>query len=288
MTGRNEAYYTDYKGTAQEFVATAKWGFLYQGQRYKWQKNRRGTPALDRSASNFVNFIQNHDQIANSLWGRRIHTLTSVGRFRAFTALLLLGPGTPMLFQGQEYAASTPFLYFADHDPELAKVVAAGRAEFLKQFPSIASSDVATFLPDPQLEETFTSCKLDSEDRDKNANLLKLHRDLIALRKADPIIGKTSRGSFDGAVLDPSAFVLRFFGRDKGDRLLVVNFGQQLHLDPAPEPLLAPPEGQRWQLAWSSEDPIYGGNGTPPIESEENWNVPADSAVLLVPTTETV
>ncbi|MBE2283865.1 MAG: malto-oligosyltrehalose trehalohydrolase [Prosthecobacter sp.] len=136
MTGRNEAYYSDYHGSPQEFISAAKWGFLFQGQRYKWQRARRGTPTLDLESENFVNFLQNHDQIANSLWGRRVHTLTSAAKFRALTALLLLGPNTPMLFQGQEFASSSPFLYFADHNPELAALVAQGRAKFLEQFPS--------------------------------------------------------------------------------------------------------------------------------------------------------
>jgi maltooligosyltrehalose trehalohydrolase len=282
LTGRNEAYYTDYHGKPQEFISGAKWGFLYQGQRYKWQKKRRGTPALDFEGRNFVNFLQNHDQIANSLSGRRIHTVASAGRLRALTALLLLGPNTPMLFQGQEFAASSRFLFFADHNPELAKLVAKGREEFLKQFPSIAANDAATLVPDPELEETFQRSKLDFTDCERNAEILRLHRDLIRLRKKDPLLGKALRGTFDGAVLDTSAFVLRFFGRSLDDRLLVVNLGMHVHLDPAPEPLLAPPPGCEWEMAWSSEDPRYGGGGTPPLDSEDNWNLPAEAAVLLV------
>ncbi len=281
MTGRAEAYYTDYRGTPQEFISAAKWGFLYQGQRYKWQAARRGTPSLDFEPPNFVNFLQNHDQIANSLWGRRIQMVTSEGRMRALTALLLLGPNTPMLFQGQEFAASTPFLYFADHNPELAKAVAAGRAVFLNQFPSIAAGDVATLVPNPELEDTFLRCKLDWADCERHAEVLRLHRDLIGLRKSDPLLGKAARGTYDGAVLGASAFVLRFFGRALDDRLLVVNLGSHLHLDPAPEPLLAPPLGCEWEQAWSSEDPRYGGSGTPPLDSEENWRLPAEAAVLL-------
>jgi maltooligosyltrehalose trehalohydrolase len=283
MTGRNEAYYSDYCGTPQEFVSAAKWGFLFQGQRYKWQKNRRGTPALDLQPWNFVSFLQNHDQIANSLWGRRVHTLTSAARVRALTALLLLGPSTPMLFQGQEFGASTPFLYFADHNPELAVAVARGRAEFLAQFPSIASEDVAALIPNPEREETFRRCKLDFADREKNAELLRLHRDLIRLRQGDPLLGKALRDTFDGAVLGPTAFLLRFFGHAQNDRLLIVNIGAQLHLDPAPEPLLAPPFGCVWETAWSSEDPRYGGGGTPALDTEDNWNLPAEATVLLTP-----
>src|SRR5207237_4505733 len=125
-TGRIEAYYTDYRGQPQEFVSMAKFGFLYQGQRYKWQKKRRGTPSFNVSPEKLICYLQNHDQVANSAFGERLHQLTSPGNYRALTALLLLQPQTPMLFQGQEFGASTPFLYFADHEPELARKVAEG------------------------------------------------------------------------------------------------------------------------------------------------------------------
>jgi maltooligosyltrehalose trehalohydrolase len=288
MTGRNEAYYMDYRGTPQEFVSAAKRGFLYQGQRYGWQKGRRGCPSLDLPPAAFITYIQNHDQVANSLWGRRIHSVASGGIFRAMTALFLLGPGTPMLFQGQEFAASSPFLYFADHNPELAKLVAKGRAEFLSQFPSIASTGAAELLADPELEETFTRCKLDFADRERNQSTYDLHRDLLRLRKDDPLLGKLTSGDFDGAVLGPASFCLRFFGREQNDRLLVVNLGPGQRLEPVPEPLLAPPDGHKWALRWSSEDPRYGGDGAPPLQSEdESWSLPACCTTLLVPTPDT-
>jgi maltooligosyltrehalose trehalohydrolase len=287
LTGRNEAYYTDYHGSPQEFISACKWGYLYQGQRYKWQKARRGTPGFDLAPSNFVNFLQNHDQIANSLVGRRIHTVASAGRLRALTTLLLLGPNTPMLFQGQEFAASAPFLYFADHTPELARLIAAGRAEFLQQFPSIAAEDAEHIVPNPEELATFLRCKIDHRERESHGEVFALHRDLLHLRRDDPLLGKAQRGTYDGAVLGASALVLRFFGRAQDDRLLLINLGPQLHFDPAPEPLLAPPLGCQWTLAWSSEDPGYGGGGTPPLDTEANWNLPAESGVLLVPEHET-
>ncbi|HEV7393559.1 MAG TPA: alpha-amylase family glycosyl hydrolase, partial [Burkholderiales bacterium] len=113
LTGRTEAYYSDYRGTPQEFVSAAKLGFLYQGQYYSWQKQARGSPTIGLAPERFITFLQNHDQVANSTRGLRLHRLTSPGRCRAATALLLLAPQTPLLFQGQEFAASSPFLYFA-------------------------------------------------------------------------------------------------------------------------------------------------------------------------------
>src|SRR5438132_4747903 len=186
-TGHSEAYYSDYKGTPQEFISALKWGYLYQGQWYSWQKKRRGTPSLDLHPSNFVTYMQNHDQVANSLRGKRLHQATSPGRFRAITALMLLGPGTPMLFQGQEFGASTPFYYFADHNPELAKLVGKGRKDFLKQFPSIACPECESILVDPESEETFRKSKLDLSERQKHAEIYQMHRDLLRLRRADPV-----------------------------------------------------------------------------------------------------
>jgi maltooligosyltrehalose trehalohydrolase len=87
----------------------------------------------------------------------------------------------------------------------------------------------------------------------------------------------------DGAVLSDACLLLRFFGKSGDDRLLLVNFGTDLHLDPAPEPLLAPPEHMRWRTLWSSEDPRYGGTGTPDLDSEDNWRIPGHAAVALRP-----
>ena len=91
------------------------------------------------------------------------------------------------------------------------------------------------------------------------------------------------RGGLDGAVLGPEAFVLRYFGGDGDDRLLLVNMGIDLCLNPAPEPLLAPPEGRRWVLLWSSEDPRYGGSGTYPPDTDENWRLPGHAAIVMRP-----
>jgi maltooligosyltrehalose trehalohydrolase len=110
-----------------------------------------------------------------------------------------------------------------------------------------------------------------------------MHRDLLRLRREDPVFSKPRAGLLDGAVLSPDAFVLRYFGEDGEHRLLLVNLGRDLHLHPAPEPLLAPLAGCGWELLWSSEDPRYGGAGTPLPETEENWRILGHAALVLRP-----
>ena len=278
LTGHNEAYYTDYLGSPQEFISAVKWGYLYQGQRYKWQKKRRGSPSLDLRPWTFVIFLQNHDQLANSGRGSRVHQLTSPGKYKAMTALMLLAPNTPMLFQGQEFASSKPFYYFADHVPKLAGDVHQGRREFLRQFRSLATPEAQEDVPDPRDRMLFERSKLDFSERWTHQSIYDLHKDLLRLRCEDPVF--RSQGRVEGAVLSSEAFLLRFFGQGT-DRLLLVNLGLDLHLDPAPEPLLAPPLHEVWSILLSSEDVKYGGMGTPPLDTEENWRIPGHAAVAM-------
>jgi maltooligosyltrehalose trehalohydrolase len=281
LTGRREAYYTDYEGSPQEFVSAAKRGYLYQGQRYSWQRKPRGESTLGIPPRAFVTFLENHDQVANTPRGLRLHARCATGAWRAMTALMLLGPGTPMLFQGQEFAASAPFLYFADHRQPLADSVRDGRRDFLCQFPSVRDPAVQSSLPSPGDRATFERSVLDLAERERHAEAYRLHRDLIAVRRADPAIRAAGDGAVDGAVLNSTAFVLRYFGGEAGDRLLFVNLGCDYQPAIVPEPLLAPPPGCRWSLAWSSEDPAYGGGGTPAFDPAERWQILGHSALYF-------
>jgi maltooligosyltrehalose trehalohydrolase len=284
VTGHAEAYYSETSGSPQELISALKWGYLFQGQYYAWQKKARGEPAFDLPAERFVLYLQNHDQVANSARGLRLPSLTSPGRARALKALLLLAPGTPMLFQGEEFDASTPFHYFADHDAALAETVRRGRVDFVRQFPSLRGPGVRAILPDPASSETFARSKLDPREREANVEALGLTRDLITLRKNDPVFRAQRADRLFGAVLGPEAFVLRYFGEQRGDdRLLLVNLGLDLQLHRAPEPLLAPPFGSSWRIALSTEDPEYGGSGTPPLDAYESLRLHGHSAVVLAP-----
>jgi maltooligosyltrehalose trehalohydrolase len=281
LTGRDEAYYTDYRGTPQEFISCAKYGYLFQGQFYRWQKKRRGTPAFGLEPAQFIAFLENHDQVANTGFGKRVHMESSPGRYRAMTALLLLGPWTPMLFQGQEFCASARFFYFNDLREDLREEVAKGREDFLRQFPSIASRETVEQLAAPCDPATYERSKLDLREREAHAEAYALHCDLLRLRREELAFREQRLGQFDGAVLGRDAFLLRYFGPAGEDRLLLVNFGRTEHLSPAPEPLLAAPMGKHWVTLWSSEAAKYGGPGAVEPESEEEWRLPAESAVLL-------
>jgi maltooligosyltrehalose trehalohydrolase len=280
-TGRREAYYSDTAGTPQELISALRWGFLFQGQRYAWQGKPRGEPAFDLPGASFVIYLENHDQVANSASAARLHQLTSPGRARALTVLFLLAPSTPLLFQGQEYAASTPFFYFADHGGELAAQVQKGRAELLSQFPSVRDEGAKARLANPSALETFTRCKLDARERAQNTSALALTRALLRLRKTDEVFRSQRVDRLHGAVLGEEAFVLRYFGEGGDDRLVLVNLGRDLDLRHAAEPLLAPPRGRRFELLLSSEDPAYGGSGTPPVDAYEHLRIHGHAAVVL-------
>jgi maltooligosyltrehalose trehalohydrolase len=136
-------------------------------------------------------------------------------------------------------------------------------------------------LPDPTDPGSFESCRLDLSERERHHEAYALHRDLLTLRRNDPVINAQRPGAVDGAVLADNLFVLRFFAADGDDRLLLVNLGIDCSLSPAPEPLLAPPAGSSWRLLWSSEDPRYGGLGAAPTEDKSRWFIPGKAAFLL-------
>ncbi len=284
MTGRAEAYYSDHHGTPQEFISAAKYGYLFQGQRYAWQKQPRGTRTDGLAPFQFVNFIENHDQVANSGDGSRLHQRVEPALYRAMTALFLLLPGTPLLFQGQEFGASSRFLYFAHHEGDLAEAVRKGRAEFVTQFPSLAMPEAQGALPRPDDPATFEQCKLRWNEYEANGTYRRLHEDLLALRRSDEAFRRQEPGTVDGAVLSPTAFVLRFLTEEPAsERLVVVNFGLDLVAGAFPEPLLAPPEQATWTTRWSSEAVVYGGFGAYDVVTDAGWRVPGRSATVLAP-----
>ena len=281
LTGRREAYFTDYRGTAPEFAAMARWNLLYQGQWYSWQKKGRGTGARHLPSSAFVSFLENHDQVANTGFGARLCYEVDASLWRAMTGLLLLGPQIPMLFQGQERASTEPFLYFADHEGDLADAVRTGRLEFLSQFPSLRDQDITRRMPAPSDEDAFRGCRLQWVDSRNAAEALKLHGDLLRLRRDDPVLA--SLGTSDVAIATSAptpAIVVARYEREREKRLLLVNLGT-LTIFEMNDPLLAAPSGQRWEMTWCSEHADYGGRGIVESFGDGQWKLQPHCAWLL-------
>jgi len=280
LTGKSPAYYSDFLGAATELMECVKHGFLYQGQFSQWQKKPRGTPSIGFPATAFVSFLQNHDQVANSATGERVDRMTSPGKLRAMTALWLLSPQTPLLFQGQEFSASAPYLYIADYHDEMAKLVREGRAKFLSQFPALATEEGERSLSDPCDPQSHERCLLDFDEREEHRATYDLHRDLLTLRRTDVIFQRQRNDLLDGTAFDVERLAVRYFG-DGDDRLLIVNFGQDFFMTPVPHPLVAPPRGRRWEVIWTTEHPRYGATSLPEVLFTDGLRLPAESAVVF-------
>jgi maltooligosyltrehalose trehalohydrolase len=290
LTGVVDGYLHDYRGLPQELVSAIKRGFLFQGQLYPWQRQPRGKPTRGIARNRFVNFLENHDQVANLGFGERLGSLVDPATLRALTAVLLLTPALPLLFQGQEHGATEPWRFFVDHDDTLRDAVRRGRAEFMAQFARMATPEGQAALADPSDEATFRACVLDPRRRRPDDPCVALHRDLLRLRRDDPAFTDARPEALDGALLGEHAFALRYFQDDAmRDRLVLVNLGATFAPAGIAEPLIAPPEGTGWRLLWSSEDPRYGGHGTPqpfvPTEKDPRPRIaiPARAAIVLGP-----
>jgi maltooligosyltrehalose trehalohydrolase len=186
LTGEEKGYYADY-GAWEHLAQALKRVFVYRGQSYSPARGRHyGRPVIGLPGYRFVGCVQNHDQIGNRAQGGRLGALVNTAQLKVAAALLLTGPQIPLLFQGEEWAASSPFLYFTDHqDPKLAEAVRTGRR---KEFAAFGWDPEE--IPDPQAEETFQQSKLDWHEREQGAHagLLNWYRRLIALRRDTPAL----------------------------------------------------------------------------------------------------
>ena len=221
FTGESDGYYADFRGLA-DLAAALRDGYVYQGQYSTHRRRRHGRAPAGVAAHQLVVCAQNHDQIGNRAQGERLSMLLGVAQLKAVAALTLLSPFVPLLFQGEEWAASTPFLYFTDHqDAELGRLVAAGRSREFSSF------RWAGTVPNPQALETFTRSKLDWSElsRPPHAEIYQWYRQLIQLRAHKHARTKAS------VTFDAAARWLRFV---HGDVLCVFNFSDAAQRVPLP------------------------------------------------------
>jgi maltooligosyltrehalose trehalohydrolase len=175
-TGERDGYYVDYADDPPAAFARAlAEGFVYQGQPSPFRGGEpRGEPSTQLPPTAFVSYLQTHDQVGNRAFGERIHALGDPVLVRAAFACLLLAPHVPMFFMGDEFAASSPFLYFCDFGPELASAVAEGRRAEFGGFAAFADEAARARIPDPNAEETFRASKLRWRERGTQPHFVRL------------------------------------------------------------------------------------------------------------------
>ena len=192
LTGENNGYYSDF-GKLEHLAKALQNAFVYDGNYSKHRKRNHGAATCGLSGDRFLGYLQNHDQIGNRAQGERSSALMSRGKLKIGAALVLTSPFVPMLFQGEEWGASTPFLYFTDYrEPELAAAVGEGRC---KEFAAFGWK--AEEVPHPQARETFERSKLNWSEllQSPHQALLDWHQQLIRLRCAESSLND---GRLDG------------------------------------------------------------------------------------------
>ena len=256
LTGERDSYFGNYAGTAAELRDTLAHGWTYRGQPKPTDGEPRGTECNDLPPSAFCYCISNHDQVGNRALGQRLTADVTPAAYRAASALLLLSPYTPLLFMGQEWAASTPFLFFTDHQAELGRLVTEGRRKEFAGFTAFRDPANRARIPDPQAETTFLASKLDWRERTEpeHAGTLALYQAALRLRREDPALRAKERGRWE--VLELGAGVSGILYGVGEERALVV-FALA-----AGKSVALPAEYADWGTVFSSNALEFGGDGT--------------------------
>jgi maltooligosyltrehalose trehalohydrolase len=250
LTGEQRGYYKDF-GRSADLVTALTAGFVYQGQDSVFRGRPHGTPSEHLPGERFVVYSQNHDQIGNRPYGDRLSTLVPLGALKVAAGLVLCAPNVPLLFMGEEYGETAPFLYFTSHaDPGLAQAVSEGRR---REFAD-AGWDYA--VPDPQESETFRRTILNHglRARAPHRGLLRFYRDLIALRKRAPALRGCNKRHLAVQAIAHERVLLIHRRQPQSEELLCL---ASLAAEQVSWTVLLPPG--RWQKVLDSEAVVYGG-----------------------------
>jgi maltooligosyltrehalose trehalohydrolase len=198
LYGDREGYFQDFTESIEDLAVILNKGWFFSGQYSRYFDEPRGTDPSGIPPQRFVFFLQNHDQVGNRAFGERLNHQIDLASYRAASTLLLCVPQTPLLFQGQEWAASTPFCYFTDHEEELGKLVTEGRRQEFAKFSEFSKAENRDRIPDPQAFPTFERSKLQWEEihQEPHASILRLYKALLELRKNHPAFKSRSFAAF--------------------------------------------------------------------------------------------
>ena len=211
VAGDSCGYYEDFEGTTAELERTVRQGWLFTGEPSRYMKTVRGSDPSAIPMSRFVVCVQNHDQIGNRALGDRLHHQVDAATWRAVSTLLLTVPMTPLLFMGQEWAASSPFQYFTDLDPGIGRLVTEGRRNEFQSFPEFSRPESRERIPDPQSPCTFAESKLRWNERTqpRHAAVLTLYRELLRLRGSEPALQAAPDVAGEAFAPDAASIVIR-------------------------------------------------------------------------------
>jgi maltooligosyltrehalose trehalohydrolase len=266
LAGDTEGYFADYRGTAEDLATTLRQGWHYTGQFSQHLQEPRGTDPTGIPPSRFVICLQNHDQVGNRALGERLHHQIDPAMWRAASALFLLVPHTPLLFMGQEWAASTPFLFFTDHHSELGQQVTAGRREEFAYFAAFSEPAARQQIPDPQSASTFLASKLlwDEQQHESHATVARLYRELLWLRRTEPALSWSDGSSFEVAAVGDDAVLLVRMKRGAPSIAVVAQLRSAAVVDLAAKAPLANGSLAKWQVVLTTEDPVFAIDPDPP------------------------
>jgi maltooligosyltrehalose trehalohydrolase len=245
LTGERSGYYQDF-GAVEQMAKSMAGGFVYTGQYSPFRRRRHGVSAEGLAGSRHVVCIQNHDQTGNRMLGERIASLVDFESRKLAAGAVILSPFLPLLFMGEEYGETTPFLYFVSHsDADLVEAVRNGRRE---EFAAFGWKEEP---PDPQSEETFERSRLNHQLREEgeHAALHAFYQELIRLRKTVPALADLSKEKVEARVEDGAIVVRRGEGA-----FLAFNFtGEERELRLP---------GGKWERVLDSADERWGGPGS--------------------------
>ncbi len=263
-TRENAGYYAEYEGRTELLGTALVEGFAFQGQVMACSGKERGERCAHLPPGAFIAFIQNHDQIGNRAFGERLSQITKPEKMRALIATYLLLPQVPMLFMGEEWAATQPFPYFCDFHGELADLVRQGRRAEFASFPEFADPEKREAIPDPLAETTFLSGKLDWNEpgQSGHAEVLERYRNLLRVRREEvvPLLGAMSGNAGEVEVLGAGAVAASWRAKDGRILRLYANFSDEAvnvpetqgrilwHEGPSPEANRFGPWTVRWTV----------------------------------------
>ena len=257
LTGEREGYYADYAEAPAALLARClKEGFIYQGEPSPYRDGkRRGSPSADLPPTAFVLFLQNHDQIGNRAFGERLTSLSDQAALEAAIALELLCPQIPLIFMGEEQASTSPFLFFTDHNPDLAKAVREGRRREFAGFAKFADPQGLAKIPDPNAFETFERSKPAAHPTMAGKRQA-FYQHLLRLRSAEIVPRLEGASALDARAVGSAAVLARWRMGDGAVLVIACNLGTA--------PVVIPKQDQRPMFSTSEATATVARTGTLP------------------------